>query len=55
MDDGSTRDVVAFNAKVATVVSSDDVVTNMLPLSGGVELLVDPSVETESAVTNNTS
>lgn len=55
MNDGTTRYVVAVDAEVASVVSCNHVVANLLPLARGVELLVDPSVETESAITNNTS
>jgi hypothetical protein len=39
--------IVTFDAKVTSVVSYDDMIANVTPLSRDVELLVDVTIETE--------
>jgi hypothetical protein len=46
----SIMNLVAFNTKIATQVSSDDVLTNTLPFSGCVEHLVDVAIESEGRI-----
>jgi hypothetical protein len=41
-------DLIALDAYVATIVSCDDVVTNLAPLSRLVERLIQPTIEAES-------
>lgn len=48
MDDDARMDLTTWDPQVATLVSNDDEITDSLPLSGGVERLVDPAVESES-------
>lgn len=47
MDDDLVVNVVAFDPEIAPVVSSDHEVADLLPLTGSIELLIDPTVGTE--------
>lgn len=55
VDDGTTRNIVAFDAEITAAIADDDVVTNLLPLSGGVELLVDPTIKPKGRVAHRAS
>lgn len=46
-------DVEAWNAEVATIISDDDLIANMLPSRRCVELLIQPTPETERCLTNS--
>jgi len=39
--------IVTFDAKITAIVSDDDMIANITPLSRNVELLIDVSIETE--------
>lgn len=55
MNDDTVVNLIPINTQVTTIVTGDDVVTNLSPLSRRVELLVDPTIETESRFTNLSS
>lgn len=44
MDKDPVMNLIALDPKVATVITDDYLVPNMLPLSGSVESLVQPSI-----------
>jgi hypothetical protein len=52
MDNDVQVDVVPIKAEIATHVSSDDVMTNLTPLSGRVELLIHVAIKPEGRATN---
>jgi hypothetical protein len=45
--------LIPFNAQVAAIVSRDDVMPNISPLSRGIELLVDVTIEPEGRFANS--
>jgi len=45
-------DLIAWDTKIASVVTKYDLVTNVQPFTGPVEPLVDPTVETKSSLTH---
>lgn len=53
MDIDSTSDVISRNPKIATVVPDDDLVTDLFPSLGMVELLIDVPVESECLFSDN--
>jgi len=54
MDQQTSMDVVSNDAQIASVVTYYDFVTDLVPRSGRVELLIDPSIETECDFTDLT-
>lgn len=52
VNDCSTEYVMSFDPKIASVVSCDDMVSNLTPFSGVVELLIQVSIESESGKAN---
>ena len=52
MDQQSFTDPKDFNTEIATVVSDNYGISRLLPCLGSVELLIVPTVSTESAFTN---
>jgi hypothetical protein len=47
--------LIPKNTKIATVVSNNDVVSYVLPLSRSIELLIDPSIKSKRGFADNTS
>lgn len=54
VNDWTMMNLIPLDSEVTTVVSINYIVAKMLPLSGRVELLIDPAIETERRVTNLT-
>lgn len=52
MDQESCTDRKVFDSEITTVVSDNYGISRLLPCLGSVELLVVPTVSTESALTN---
>ena len=52
MDDDVSEDFATLDPEIATYVSCDDCLPNLTPLTGRVELLVQPSLMTEGCNTN---
>lgn len=55
MDDKLRVNIVPSDSEIARFVSKDRSLAKLAPFTRGVELLVDPSVESESLTTNLTS
>jgi len=53
MDDQSLVNITPRYAEIARFISNDYLPTKLSPLSRPVKLLIDPPVETEGLVTNN--
>jgi hypothetical protein len=51
----SLMNIVTLNTEVATVVSNDDMIADVTPLLGHVELLVDVTIEPEGRLSNRTT
>jgi hypothetical protein len=47
VDDDAVVDVIALYAEIASVVSKDYVMPDLLPLSRPIELLIEPTIVTE--------
>jgi hypothetical protein len=52
MNNQTNVDVIAFYAKIAPLVSNNDSLPKLPPLSRSVELLIDPTIETERLMTD---
>jgi hypothetical protein len=52
MDHQLSMNVVTWDSEITGSVSKDNQVANMPPLAGTIELLIDPSIETEGGSTN---
>lgn len=52
MDDDPIMNFIAFYSEIATVISDDDSVAKLTPLSRGVELLIHVSIESERRLTD---
>lgn len=55
MNVNSIMNLVSFDTKITTQVSSYDVLANVLPLGGSVKHLIDVTIETESRFTYTTA
>lgn len=55
MDYDPIIDLITFHSEITSEISSDNLVTNVPPLSRGVELLVYPAVESESGLSDRSS
>lgn len=55
MDENINMNLSVQNAQIATIVSRYDDISNLSPLARGVKLLIDPSIETECAISDYTS
>ena len=55
VNDESVEDVIAFDPEVAALISGNDVMADLPPLSRCIELLVNIPIETEGRFTNITS
>ena len=52
MDIDPTVDLVPIDSQIATIVTNDDMIPNLLPLARPVELLVDVAVPTKRGISN---
>ena len=55
MDVDPSIDLETGNAQITAFISSDDLVANLLPLSGSVETLIDVPIESESHAADSSS
>jgi hypothetical protein len=52
MNDNSVKDLMPFDAEIATFVSSDDTKPKLTPLIRRIELLIHPSIESEGCISD---
>lgn len=55
VDDYALVEIITLNAQITSVVSDNYLVAKTTPLSTCVELLVEPSIETEGGTPNSSS
>lgn len=55
MDDDSTVDLIALDAQITAIVSDNNLVSSLSPLSRAVKALIDPSIEPKGGCSYNTT